>query len=229
MWSRRCRVLAASGSLLGTCLLTETPLIPKLPVKPLLLETKAPHVEQARTQDIAATQWLKLQTLTYRDQTGHERKWDLVTRTTRTDRAGVDAVIILPLLRSSKKSEVDVLLVQQFRPPVAGYTVELPAGLIDAGESSDQAAVRELKEETGYTGRVLRTSGPLTMSPGLSDETVKLVVVEVDLDIPENRQPKPQPEEGEFIQVMRVPLKSLSQELTKLQKRGVMPISGGVK
>ena len=45
----------------------------------------------------------------------------------------------------------------------------------------------------------------------------------------ENRQPKPQPEEGEFIQVMRVPLKSLSQELTKLQKRGVMPISGGVK
>ena len=49
-----------------------------------------------------------------------------------------------------------------------------------------QAAVRELKEETGYTGRVLRTSGPLTMSPGLSDETVKLVVVEVDLDIPES-------------------------------------------
>ena len=45
----------------------------------------------------------------------------------------------MPEFCSPRKSEVDVLLVQQFRPPVAGYTVELPAGLIDAGESSDQA------------------------------------------------------------------------------------------
>ena len=30
-------------------------------------------------------------------------------------------------------------------------TVELPAGLIDAGETAAEAAVRELKEETGYT------------------------------------------------------------------------------
>ena len=33
-------------------------------------------------------------------------------------------------------------------------TVELPAGLIDAGETAAEAAVRELKEETGYTAVV---------------------------------------------------------------------------
>ena len=34
----------------------------------------------------------------------------------------------------------------------------MPAGLIDEGETAEQAAVRELKEETGYVGQVLETS-----------------------------------------------------------------------
>ena len=37
---------------------------------------------------------------------------------------------------------------------MAGLTLELPAGLIDPGESPAAAAVRELKEETGYTATV---------------------------------------------------------------------------
>ena len=36
---------------------------------------------------------------------------------------------------------------------------------------SEQAAVRELREETGYVGTAVSTAGPLVMSPGLSDET----------------------------------------------------------
>lgn len=40
-------------------------------------------------------------------------------------------------------------VLKQFRPPVANYCLELPAGLVDAGESVGQAAVRELLEETG--------------------------------------------------------------------------------
>lgn len=38
--------------------------------------------------------------------------------------------------------------------------VEIPAGLMDDGESAESCAVRELKEETGYVGKV--------MSPGVS-------------------------------------------------------------
>ena len=48
-------------------------------------------------------------------------------------------------------------------------------------ETAEAAALRELREETGYAGRVLSVSPALAMSPGLTDESVRLVVVEVKL------------------------------------------------
>ena len=52
----------------------------------------------------------------------------------------------------------EIILQKQYRPPVGKVVIELPAGLIDAGETPQQAAIRELKEETGYVGQVLETS-----------------------------------------------------------------------
>lgn len=46
------------------------------------------------------------------------------------------------------------MIILQYRPPVEAFCVEFPAGLIDEGETPEQAAVRELKEETGYAGKV---------------------------------------------------------------------------
>jgi 8-oxo-dGTP pyrophosphatase MutT (NUDIX family) len=45
-----------------------------------------------------------------------------------------------------------VVLVRQYKHGIAQVVVELPAGMIDAGETPDACAVRELAEETGYTG-----------------------------------------------------------------------------
>ena len=48
------------------------------------------------------------------------------------------------------------MIIVQYRPPVEAFCVEFPAGLIDEGESPEQAAVRELREETGYSGKVCK-------------------------------------------------------------------------
>ena len=43
-----------------------------------------------------------------------------------------------------------IILIRQYRYPLGRFIYELPAGLIEAGETPEQAAIRELKEETGY-------------------------------------------------------------------------------
>jgi 8-oxo-dGTP pyrophosphatase MutT (NUDIX family) len=182
-------------------------------------------------KDVASTRWLKLQTITYTDQTGRSRLWDSVTRCHEGRAAsiassGVDAVVILALLKSAATQTVETLLVRQFRPPVGRVTIELPAGLVDAGESPEQAALRELKEETGFIGTVASCSGSVCMSPGVCDETVKLVVVDVDLDSKANQNPSQALEETEFISVTRVPVGSLTAELRRLEAEGAMPIEG---
>lgn len=51
-----------------------------------------------------------------------------------------------------------LLLQKQYRPPIDMVVIEVPAGLIDAGETPEQCAIRELKEETGYVGVAEETS-----------------------------------------------------------------------
>ena len=58
-----------------------------------------------------------------------------------------DGVIIYGLSREKDK----VLLVRQYRYSLDEYIYEFPAGLVDPGEDFRQAAVREVKEETGLT------------------------------------------------------------------------------
>ena len=76
------------------------------------------------------------------------------------------AVAILPIL-VSPNAPPQTILITQYRPPVDSFSIELPAGLIDEGEGPEEAAVRELKEETGYTGEVVKVTGLMVNDPGM--------------------------------------------------------------
>ena len=64
-------------------------------------------------------------------------------------------VIVLALTENK-----EIILIKQFRPALNQYTLELPCGSIDGSETSREAAVRELYEETGYTCTNLSALGP---------------------------------------------------------------------
>jgi ADP-ribose pyrophosphatase len=59
-----------------------------------------------------------------------------------------------------------VLLVRQYRPAVERYTLELPSGMVDAGETPAEAAARELLEETGHAAGEIQVLGPLFSDTG---------------------------------------------------------------
>lgn len=93
---------------------------------------------------------------TYADPLGHTRTWEHAERPTRPLGSDIDGVGIVAILE--KESGPEIVLQKQYRPPVGKVCIEVPAGLVDAGETAEEAAVRELKEETGYVGMVSETS-----------------------------------------------------------------------
>lgn len=92
-----------------------------------------------------------------------------------------DAVCIVPLLPDGS-----VLLEREFRYPLNSWCVSLPAGLIDAGETLEEAVARELSEETGYRLRddIVPAVRPLPQpgfsSTGLTEENVQVVFAQVE-------------------------------------------------
>ena len=148
-------------------------------------------------QTIATSKYLELDSIAWLDVHGQERRWDCATRTGGHGHAVMIIARLMP--------EPSLVLVRQFRPPAGKFCLEFPAGLVEPGEDSTSAALRELSEETGYTGKVVDTIPFGFSSAGLTDETIAGVVVEIDSEYHRRHPPVPHPEASEDIEVLIVP------------------------
>lgn len=110
-----------------------------------------------------------------------------------------EASAIVPII--NKKGEERVILVRQYRPSVKETLWEIPAGLIEEGETPLDCAKRELLEETGFYGERWEKLISFYSSPGFCDERIHLFSVydleykrnektEVNLKVKEFRRPE---------------------------------------
>ncbi len=101
-----------------------------------------------------------------------------------------DWVNVVPVTDEGK-----VVLIRQFRQGIQDWTIEIPGGVLEPGEEPSEAALRELREETGYLVREVKYLTAVRPNPALQDNTCHLFVAlgawpgsEVDFDPDENIQ-----------------------------------------
>lgn len=106
------------------------------------------------------------------------------------------ACAVIPLYENG-----DIMMIRQFRYPMAQIFWEVPAGKIDAGENPDQTAIRELKEETGLSAQTMDYVGHFYPAIGYADEVIHIYVAS---GLSENEQ---EMDDDEFVYKERIPFK----------------------
>jgi len=69
-----------------------------------------------------------------------------------------------------------LVLIRQFRKPTEKVLIEIPAGLFNKGEKLEEAALRELKEETGFVAKKISHTLSIYTSPGYSTELLHIFI-----------------------------------------------------
>ncbi len=111
----------------------------------------------------------------------------------------IGAVAVLPLTDTG-----DVICVRQYRYAHGCIMTEIPAGKLDSKtEDHVQAALRELREETGARCRNLTYLGLYRSTPAILDEKIDLYLAE-NLTFGEQKL-----DDDEFLDVVRIPLSTL--------------------
>jgi ADP-ribose diphosphatase len=132
-------------------------------------------------ETVARTRLFRVEQLDLRFSNGHEATFERLSGTT-------DGAVIVAAVDADQR----VLLVREYAAGVERYELGLPKGLIDPGESPEQAALRELREETGYGAHRLQALQLLTLAPAYMQHATRIVLAEALYPAPlEGDEPEP--------------------------------------
>jgi ADP-ribose pyrophosphatase len=110
------------------------------------------------------------------------------------------ASAVLPFLGNPAGTDPEMLLIRQYRYAAECYLYEIPAGRLNAGESPETCARRELIEETGCSAEQVLFLTSMYTTPGFTDERIHLFVASG------LSRGEAQREADEFIEVVTMPM-----------------------
>jgi len=143
--------------------------------------------------------------ITYRDSHSILRTWESV------ERRNCDGIVaVVPFT-----NEGEAIFIRQFRPPVNNHVIEFPAGLNDRGESAEDAARRELLEETGYEAKEMMFLAKGPLSSGSSGEILTAYLARGLIF-----RGIGQRDETEDIEVLKVPVDEVYGRLSRMEAEG---------
>ncbi len=102
-----------------------------------------------------------------------------------------------------------MVLVKQFRKAAEQVLLEIPAGKIEKGERPEITAVRELKEETGFTASRMKHLFTFYSSPGFSSEKIYLYMAEGLVS------GEAEPDENEHVEMVQYDIDTLIKMIEK--------------
>ena len=159
--------------------------------------------------------WLTLKERSYLNDEGDVIKWEMIER-----EGFPDSLVVIARMVPSNR----YCLIKQYRFAINGYVLGFPAGI---AENNIEHALKELKEETGYTGKIVSVSPALKTSTGIMDSNTNIVIAEIDETDPVNFDPEPELEPTEKIEVILLKRDEVKPFLLEEQSRGTA-IGAGV-
>lgn len=148
---------------------------------------------------VAQSQLFSIEALDLRFSNGEERTYE------RMKPSGRNAVMMVPITEQG-----DILLVREYAVGTEQYELGFPKGLIDPGESPEQAAIRELKEEIGMGATQLTPLKEVVLAPSYFSSRMTLFIAQgLYSEQLEGDEPEP-------LEVVRWPLAQAEDLLTHL-------------